>query len=72
MAKLKTKILLEMINDVAIKYPDTRDFIEQTLTEKWISIDEVIFFLVSPKAKKFYKPNMYIKATIPDKIFGMD
>ena len=43
MGKLKTKILLEVINDVVIEYPDTRDFIEQKLIEKYnregISID---------------------------------
>ena len=48
MAKLKTKILLEMLNNVPIKHQDTRDFIEQKLIEKCnrerISIDEVIYF----------------------------
>ena len=53
MAKFKTKILLEIIDDVAIKYPDTRDFIEQKLIEKWISIDKVIYFFSKSKSKTF-------------------
>ena len=33
-AKLKAKIVLEIINDIVIKYQDTTDFIEQKLIEK--------------------------------------
>ena len=46
MQKLKTKILLEVLDDIIIEYPDTNDFIPQKLNEKCdregISIDEVI------------------------------
>ena len=52
MAKLKTKILLEMI-DIITEYPNTHDFIQRKLIEKCdgegISIDEV-----SLEAKKFF------------------
>ena len=45
MAKLKTKMLLQMIDDILIEYPNIYDFIQQKLTEKCdregISIDEV-------------------------------
>ena len=48
MAKVKTKILLVMINDIVTEYPNTNDFIQQKLTEKCdregISIDEAVFF----------------------------
>ena len=57
MAKLKTKILLKIVNDVVIIYPDIRDFIEQKLIEKCnrerISIDEVIYFFSKSKSKTF-------------------
>ena len=57
MAKLKTKILLKIVNDVVITYPDIRDFIEQKLIEKCnrerISIDEVIYFFSKSKSKTF-------------------
>ena len=56
MAKLKTKILLEMINDIT-KYPNINDFIQLKLTDKCdregISIDEV-----SLEAKAFLQTNM--------------
>ena len=32
MEKLKTKILLEVIDDIFIEYPDTNDFIQQNKT----------------------------------------
>ena len=62
MAKLKTKILLEMINDIITEYPNINDFMQQKLIEKCdregISIDEVSF-LVSLEAKHFsHKANM--------------
>ena len=33
MKKLKANILLEMIDDIIIEYPDTKDFIQQKLIE---------------------------------------
>ena len=46
--KLKTKILLEVIDDIIIEYPDTTDLIRQKLNKKCdreeISIDKVIYF----------------------------
>ena len=43
--KLKTKIVLEMINDIFAEYPNIYDFLQQELIEKCdrerISIDEV-------------------------------
>ena len=67
-AKAKTKILLEMINDIITEYPRINDFIEGKLIEKCdregISIDEVSF-LISLEAKHFYKPTMlYIRVSI--------
>ena len=58
MEKLKTKILLEVIDDIIIEYPDTNEFMQQKLNEKCdregISIDKVIyFFLISLEAKHF-------------------
>ena len=45
MAKLKTKILLEMIDNIITEYPNTHDFIQRKLIDKCdregISIDEV-------------------------------
>ena len=68
MAKLKTMILLEMINDIITEYPNIDYFIQQMLIEKcdreWISINEVSF-LVSLEAKHFCKPSiLYIKVRI--------
>ena len=44
-AKFKTKILLEVIDDIATEYPNKTDFIQRKLIEKCdregISIDEV-------------------------------
>ena len=55
MAKLKTKILLEMINDIITEYTSTNDFIQQKLIEKCnrerISIDEINY--LSLEAKTF-------------------
>ena len=43
--KLKTKIVLEMINDIFTEYPNIYDFLQQELIEKCdrerISIDEI-------------------------------
>ena len=62
MAKLKTEILLEMINNIITEYPNTNAFIQKKLIEKCdregISIDEVIyFFLVNLEAKTFLQTN---------------
>ena len=57
MEKLKTKILLEVIDDIIIEYPDTNDLIQQKLNEKCdregISIDKVICFFNKSRSKKF-------------------
>ena len=68
MAKAKTKILLEIMNDIITEYPNINDFIQCKLIEKCdregISINEVSF-LISLEAKHFYKPTMlYIKVGI--------
>ena len=56
-SKLKTKIQLEMINDIFTEYTNINDFIKRKLIEKCdregISIEEV-----SLEAKHFYKPSM--------------
>ena len=53
MAKLKTKILLEMIGNIITEYPKTHDFIQRKLIGKFdrkeISIDEI-----SLEAKTFF------------------
>ena len=70
MTKLKTKIILDIINYFITEYPNINDFIQGKLIEKCdregISIDQVIyFFLVSLEAKQFYIPSMlYIKVSI--------
>ena len=33
--KTKANILLEMINEVTVKYLDTEEYIQQKLQEKW-------------------------------------
>ena len=58
MEKLKTKILLEVTDDIIIEYSDTKDVIQQKLIEKsdreGLSIDKVIqFFLVNVEARHF-------------------
>ena len=68
MVKLKTKILLQTINDIITEYPNINDFILWKLIEKCdregISIDEVSF-LVNLEGNYFYKPNMsYIKVSL--------
>ena len=58
MAKLKIKILLEIINDIITEYPNTNDFIQQKLIQKCdregISIDEVIYFFLSDSRSKSF------------------
>ena len=55
MEKLKTTILLEVINDIIIEYPDTNNFIQQKLNEKCdregISINKVICFFYKSRTK---------------------
>ena len=63
MEKLKTKILLKVIDDIISEYLDTNNFTQQKLNEKCdregISIDKVVYcFLVSLEAKHFYKPSL--------------
>ena len=52
MAKLKTKILLEIVDDIMTEYPNINDFVQRKLIKKFdregISINEV-----SLKAKTF-------------------
>ena len=36
MAKLKTKVLFEVIDDMIIEYPNMNDFIQQKLIEKYV------------------------------------
>ena len=47
MEKRKTNILLELIDDIIVEYPDTKEYIQQKLQEKCeregILIDTVIF-----------------------------
>ena len=55
---LKTKLLVEVIDHIISKYPDTIDFIHQKLIEKCdregISIDKIIYFLIV-----ILKPSMF-------------
>ena len=61
MEKRKTNILLELIDDIIIEYPDTKEYIQQKLQEKCeregILIDTVIFIFLSKfsEAKTFLK-----------------
>ena len=61
MTKLKTKILLKMINDTITEYRNINDFIQRKLIEncdrEGIPIVEVSF-LASLEAKHFYKPSI--------------
>ena len=56
MAKLKTKILSETVNDIVTECPNINDLMQRKIIEKCdregISIDEVTF-LVSLEAKHF-------------------
>ena len=68
LAKLKTKILLEMVNEIIIEYSNISEFIQWKLIKKCdieeISLDDVSF-LVSLEAKHFYKPSMlHIKVSV--------
>ena len=58
MEKRKTNILLELIDDIIIHYPNTKENIQQKLYEKYdregIPIDKVIlFFSASLEVKAF-------------------
>ena len=48
MEKRKTNILLELMDDIIIEYPNNKEYIQQELHEKckreWIPIDIVILF----------------------------
>ena len=68
MAKLETKILLEMVNEIITEYWNIGEFIQWKLIKKCdkeeISLDEVSF-LVSLEVKNFYKPSMlHIKVSV--------
>ena len=56
MAKPKTKILLETVNDIVTEWPNINDLMQRKIIDKCdregISIDEVTF-LVSLEAKHF-------------------
>ena len=66
MEKLKTKILLEVIEDIIIKYPNTYDFTQQKLNEKCdregILTDKVCFFFFNMSRSK--RSKLYIKISI--------
>ena len=51
MEKRKTKITLEVLNEVAAEFSKTKEFIEERLKQKFvkenISVDEVIFLFTS-------------------------
>ena len=59
MEKRKTNILLELIDDIIVEYPDTKEYIQQKLQEKsereGILIDTVIIIFISKfsEAKTF-------------------
>ena len=59
MEKHKTHILLELIDDIMVEYPDSKEYIQQKLQEKCqregILIDTVIliFFSKFSEAKTF-------------------
>ena len=48
MEKLKTNVLLELIDGIIIEYPNTKEYIQQKQYEKCdragIPIDKVVFF----------------------------
>ena len=50
MEKRKTNILLELIDDIIVEYPNTKEYIQQKLQEKFkregILIDTVIFIFL--------------------------
>ena len=58
MAKLKTQIILEMINDIINKYRNTNDFVQQKLIEKCdregILIDELSYFFIKSRRKNIF------------------
>ena len=58
MAKLKIKILLEMINDIIPEYPNTNNFTQQRLIDtcdrEGISTDEVTYFFSKSRSKNIF------------------
>ena len=58
MAKLKTQIILEMVNDIINKYRNTNDFVQQKLIEKCdregILIDELNYFFIKSRRKNIF------------------
>ena len=58
MKKLKTNILLEVIDDIIIEYQDTKGFTSQKLIEKCDregrSIDKLILFFLSEFRSKIF------------------
>ena len=65
MEKYKTNIALELIDDIIIEHPNTKEYIEQMAQEKCkregMLIDKVIFvfFKINFRSKKhFYKPSI--------------
>ena len=64
MKKPKTKILLEVIDDIIIEYADTNVFIQQKLFE-WcdreeIPIDKVILFFLSMFRSKTFLQTKHV------------
>ena len=49
MEKQKLKITLEVLNEVSVEFPETKQFLEEHLEQKClkenISVEEVIYFL---------------------------
>ena len=64
MEKRRANILLELIDDIIVKYPDPKEYIQQKLQEKCkregIATEKIIFiFLASfQKQKHFFKPSI--------------
>ena len=65
MGKRKTNMLLELIDDIIVEYPDTKEYIQQKLQEKCkregIPIDTVIFIFFSKflKVKNIFTNQEY-------------
>ena len=64
MEKRKLKISLEVLNNVTAEFPETKEFIEEHLEQKYlkenISVDEVIFLFTSLEAKSQCRKNCFV------------
>ena len=56
MQKWKLKVTLEVLNEVTVKFPGTKEFIEEHLEQKYLKenvpVEEVMFLFTTLEAKR--------------------